>query len=52
MIKAVFGTGLRSALAFGAPPAAVTGYAPASAKNNIIASQRVRVSKLAAKTLD
>lgn len=34
MTVPVVGTGLRFALAFGAPPTAATGFAPASAHNH------------------
>ena len=52
MTAAVFGTGLRYALASGAPPAAVTGYAPASAKNNFMPAKECVFRNFATKTLD
>lgn len=48
----VVGTGLRFALAFGAPPAAVTGFATASANNHFFRLKTRSIRLFTPETLD
>ena len=45
MTVSVVGTGLRFALAFGAPPTAETGFAPASAHNHSFRGEKAKLLK-------
>jgi hypothetical protein len=45
MTLPIVGTGLRFALAFGAPPAAATGFAPASAHNHSFRGEKSQTAQ-------